>query len=300
MLADVDRFRRFARAVTTEVGALDNSFLGRGRPLGAARVLNAIGGGRTDVAKIREFLGLDSGLMSRLLRSLEEEGLVVTRADPRDARQRITSLTQTGVREYRAYEDLSNARANALLSSSSRSEALLEALDFVASVLTRDQTVIRLFDPRSEEALHCLSQYYQELASTFDQGFDVKRSRDPRIDQLMAPKGAFLVAVSDCLPIGCVGLKGNGGQSGEIKRLWVSPSARGWGLGTRLMHEIEGAARLLGISTLRLDTNKSLPGASELYRRLGWREIDRFNDDPYADFFFEKTLQPTETAPFKT
>ena len=267
--------------------------------MGAARVLNAIGGGRTDVAKIRKFLRLDSGLMSRLLRSLEEEGLVVTKVDPRDARQRVASLTQSGIREYQAYEDISNSRADALLSSSNRSETLLEALDLVASVLTRDQIVIRPFDPRAEEALYCLKHYYQELASRFDQGFDVKRSRDPRVDQLMAPNGTFLVAVSDRLPIGCVGLKGDGGQSGEIKRLWVSPSARGLGLGTRLMHKVEGAARLLGISTLRLDTNKSLPGASDLYRRLGWREIDRFNDDPYADFFFEKALQGNETAPFK-
>ena len=79
MLTPEARFRRFARAVTTEVGALDDSFLGRGRPLGAARVLNAVGHGRTNVADLRAYLRLDSGLMSRLLRSLEGEGLIVTR-----------------------------------------------------------------------------------------------------------------------------------------------------------------------------------------------------------------------------
>ena len=60
----VARVRRFNRAVTSEVGALDLSFLGRGRPLGAARVLNAIGHGRGDVTAIRDYLGLDSGLMA--------------------------------------------------------------------------------------------------------------------------------------------------------------------------------------------------------------------------------------------
>jgi hypothetical protein len=69
MLDPVSRLRRFNRAVTSEVGALDTSFLGRGRPLGAARVLNAIGHGRIDVAELRDYLGLDSGLMSRKLRS---------------------------------------------------------------------------------------------------------------------------------------------------------------------------------------------------------------------------------------
>ena len=84
----VARIRRFNRAVTSEVGALDGSFLGRGRPLGAARVLNAIGHGRRDVAEIRDYLGLNSGLMSRLLRGLEAEGLIETVPQPRDARRR--------------------------------------------------------------------------------------------------------------------------------------------------------------------------------------------------------------------
>src|ERR1700684_2288880 len=129
----VGRFRRFARAVTMEVGALDTSFLGRGRPLGAARVLNAIGMGRTDVAEIREYLGLDSGLMSRLLRSLEEESLVRTKPHPGAARRRVAVLTAAGRREFQAYEELSNARASALLERTPHSDELLGAMDVVAS-----------------------------------------------------------------------------------------------------------------------------------------------------------------------
>src|SRR3984957_8966576 len=94
----VSRFRRFARAVTMEVGALDTSFLGRGRPLGIARVLNAIGNGRAGVAEIRDYLGLDSGLMSRMLRSLEDEGLIRTTPHPLDARRRVAVLTKAGQR----------------------------------------------------------------------------------------------------------------------------------------------------------------------------------------------------------
>src|ERR1700689_404515 len=116
----VGRFRRFARAVTMEVGALDTSFLGRGRPLGAARVLNAIGVGRTDVGEIRDHLKLDSGLMSRLLRGLEDEALVRPPPHPDDARRRVASLTPAGRREFQAYEELSNARASALLEGAPR------------------------------------------------------------------------------------------------------------------------------------------------------------------------------------
>src|SRR5215470_14028334 len=135
MLDAVSRVRRFNRAVTSEVGALDTSFLGRGRPLGAARVLNAIGHGRSDVAEIRDYLGLDSGLMSRLLRSLEEEELIETAPHPEDARRRVVRLTRPGRREFKAYETLSNSRAEALLARHARPDALLAAMDMIGSAL---------------------------------------------------------------------------------------------------------------------------------------------------------------------
>ncbi|MCB2133910.1 MAG: GNAT family N-acetyltransferase, partial [Rhodobacteraceae bacterium] len=80
------------------------------------------------------------------------------------------------------------------------------------------------------------------------------------------------------------------GRWGEVKRVWVSPSTRGMGLATRLMARIETAARDLGMTLLRLDTNSALPEAVAMYRKAGWTEIPRFNDDPYPDVFFEKGL----------
>ncbi|WP_332719706.1 bifunctional helix-turn-helix transcriptional regulator/GNAT family N-acetyltransferase [Pelagibacterium mangrovi] len=288
-LDPVARFRRFSRAVTSEVGALDTSFLGRGRPLGSARVLNAIGHGRTDVAQVRDYLGLDSGLMSRLLRGLEEEALIEIRPDPADGRRRIAALTEAGQREFAAYEQISNDRAEALLSRHPHPEALLAAMDLVASALGRDRIVFQELDPRSEPARYCLGEYYAELARRFENGFEVSLSRDPDAQDMIRPRGSFIVALSDGLPIGCVGLKG-GVDYAEIKRLWIAPSARGLGLAKRLMAKIEDIARDLGITTLRLDTNRALPEAIALYRNSGWAEIERFNDDPYPDFFFEKRL----------
>jgi len=289
MLDPVSRVRRFNRAVTSAVGALDTSFLGRGRPLGAARVLNAIGHGRADVGDIRDYLGLDSGLMSRLLRSLEDEGLIETTAHEDDARRRIARLTPAGRREFNAYEALSNRQARDFLARHAQHEALLAAMDLIASTLGRDGTALREIDPRSDEARYCLGAYYAELARRFSRGFDVKLSRDPDAKDMVRPRGTFIVAVSDGLPLGCVGLKG-GGAFAEIKRLWVAPAARGLGLGRRLMEAAESAARELGIAVLRLDTNSALAEAGQLYRRSGWTEIPRFNDDPYPDLFFEKHL----------
>lgn len=291
MLPDrISRVRRFNRAVTAEVGALDSSFLGRGRPLGAARVLNAVGRGQTDVAAVRKYLCLDSGLMSRLLRSLEEEGLIETIPHPEDTRRRVARLTKAGRREFRAYEALSNAQAQALLANHSRPDALLLAMDLVASALNRDQTVLEEMDPRCDEARYCLGEYYAELARRFEKGFDVSLSRDPDARDMIRPRGVFLVATSDGLPVGCVGLKGSGREIGEIKRLWVAPSARGLGLARRLMEAAENTARALSMKLLRLDTNRALTEALQLYRTTGWTEIDRFNDDPYPDAFFEKRL----------
>jgi len=290
LLDPVARVRRFNRAVTSEVGALDTSFLARGRPLGAARVLNAIGNRRTDVAEIRAYLDLDSGLMSRLLRGLEEEGLIRTVPHPDDARRRVAKLTAAGQREFQAYETLSNSRAETLLGRHSHPEALLAAMDVVASALGRGRITIEEMDPRGDEARCCLGEYYTELARRFQNGFDVSLSRDPEANDMIRPRGAFLVAMSDGLPIGCVGLEGTEGEMAEIKRLWVTPSARGLGVGRRLMDAAENAARRLSIKTLRLDTNRALREALQLYRSTGWSEIDRFNDDPYPDFFFEKHL----------
>jgi len=291
MMSDpVVRVRRFNRAVTKAVGALDTSFLGRGRPLGSARVLNAIGHGRSDIAAIRDYLGLDSGLMSRLLRGLEEDGLIRTASHPDDARRRVVTLTEAGEREFRAYEDLSNRQAASMLARHADPGALLSAMDLIASALGRDGIGFEEVDPRSEAARYCLGEYYAELGRRFAKGFDVALSRDPEASDMVRPRGAFIIALSDGLPLGCVGLKGSGGDIAEIKRLWVAPCARGLGIAKRLMAMAEEAARALSIRVLRLDTNSALPEALKLYQGTGWTEIPRFNDDPYPDLFFEKTL----------
>ncbi len=154
-----------------------------------------------------------------------------------------------------------------------------------------DHTIrITATDPRHPDAIACLEAYYAELAARFETGFDVSRSADPDAADMRPPRGTFLTAYRDDAPIGCVGLKGTDKGYAEVKRLWVSPSARGLGLAKRLMDATEQAARALGIATLRLDTNSALPEAVRLYQTTGWTEIARFNDDPYPDYFFEKHL----------
>lgn len=144
-------------------------------------------------------------------------------------------------------------------------------------------------DPESAPVRACLSQYYAELARRFDTGYDPARAADPDAAAMRPPLGAFLLATSDGLPVGCAGLKG-GAEYAEVKRLWVAPAARRLGIARLLMTALEARARSLGISLLRLDTNSALPEAEALYRATGWRGIERYNEDPYPDLFFEKRL----------
>lgn len=286
----IARIRRFNRAVTRETGALDQSFLGRGRPLGPARVLHAIGHHSGQLDAIRTYLDLDKALLSRFLKSLGQEGLITLSTDPADGRRKRATLTPAGQAELAAYDALSDARADALLARHPKPEALLAAMDLVASALGQDHTELLELDPRDPRAIACLTEYYAELASRLRTGFDVKLSADPEATDMLRPRGAFLVAMSDGLPLGCVGLKGTDKGYAEIKRLWVSPAARGMGMAKRLMAAIEHTARDLGIPLLRLDTNSALPEAVAMYQTAGWTQIDRFNDDPYPDYFFEKRL----------
>ena len=289
-LSPVQRLRRFNRAVTTETGLLDQSFLGRGRPLAAARVINAIGPSGCAVSTIRKRLDLDPAFLSRLLAQLEEEKLIGLIDDPHDKRKKTALLTEHGRAEYEAYEKLSNQRAERILARHSSPEALLAALDLVASAFARDHIEITEIDPTHPYAVSCVTQYFTELAARFPQGFDPAKAAAAGPQDMTPPRGAFFVALSDGLPLGCVGLKHTTSAYSEVKRLWVAPAARGLGLAKDLMRAVEDHARAADIRLLRLDTNSALPEAARLYDRLGWTRIARFNDDPYPDIFFEKRL----------
>lgn len=291
MLDHIARLRRFNRAVTREVGALDTSFLGRGRPLGMARVLQLVRPEGTDVALIRDTLDLDSGLMSRFLRSLEREGLIETATDPADRRRRIARLTPAGVAEMAAYEAIGHDRAARLMArAGSRRDEVVAAMDLIATLLNRDHLAIRPADPDAPEALYCLQSYFDEIiarvAIAKPEYFPLP---DPGADSYRSPRGRFLIAWSDDLPVGCVGLRALNDRTAEVKRLWVDTSARGQGLSRHLMTAIEEEARLLGYQSMRLDTNSALTEAIALYRATGWTDISPYTTPP-ADVWMEKAL----------
>jgi GNAT superfamily N-acetyltransferase len=147
-----------------------------------------------------------------------------------------------------------------------------------------------LADPHGPDAQRCLEQYFNELAARFKEGFDREAGGAAAIEDFAAPTGCFLIANLLGRPVGCGAIRTLAPGIGEIKRMWVSPQARGLGLGRRLLQELELSARTLKLHTVRLDTNASLGEAVKLYLASGYREITRFNDNPYAHHWFQKTL----------
>ncbi|MFD7152945.1 GNAT family N-acetyltransferase [Kribbella sp. NPDC059898] len=279
--------------MTQRVGALQEDYLARGRPLGADRVLWEIGAGGCDVRSLRARLDLDSGYLSRLLRSLERAGLVRVEPGATDARVRMARLTAEGAAEWKVLDERSDELAASILEPLSRAqqERLVAAMDEVTRLLTASMVRVEVVDPRLPVAQYCLTEYFAELGRRFDDGFDRGRSISAGNDELTPPAGLLLVATLRSEPAGCGALKLHGPEPAEIKRMWVSPEARGLGLGRRLLTELEHAAAAHGAPAVRLETNRTLTEAIALYRTSGYQEVAPFNEEPYAHHWFQKPLK---------
>ena len=144
-------------------------------------------------------------------------------------------------------------------------------------------------NPDSEVALGLLGQYYADLSDRFPGGFDLASTVSAPSEELVAPFGAFLVVRLNGEAVGCGAVRVLTDSIGEIKRMWISPRYRGRGLGRRLLIALESTAYDLGCSRLRLDTSDHLDEAIALYRTMGYREIDPYNENAYATRWFEKT-----------
>jgi DNA-binding MarR family transcriptional regulator/GNAT superfamily N-acetyltransferase len=290
--AVVEQIRRFNRVVTERVGALNDHFLGRTRPLGEARVLWEIGLEGCEVRLLRSRLGLDSGYMSRLLRSLEAGGLVEVSASSADARIRVARLTRAGRRERMALEQRSDKLAQSLLTplSTEQRERLVGAMREVERLLVAASVDITPIDPEHPDAQYCLAEYVAELNRRSTRGFDPSVGATALPHEVRPPAGQFFVAYLQGEPIGCGAVKHHANAPAEIKRMWIAPQARGLGLGRRLLDTLEACAKAGGARVAHIETSAVLSEALSLYRSNGWIEVQPFNDEPFADHWLMKEL----------
>jgi DNA-binding MarR family transcriptional regulator len=286
------RVRSFHRVVTQRIGALHDEYLARGRSLGASRMLWEIGDDGADLRELRVRLDLDSGYLSRLLRSLEQEGLVAVEPSSPDRRVRTARLTAAGRAELALLDERSDELARSLLAPLGEAQRarLVDAMDVVERLLTATLVEVGIEDPAGDAGRFCIESCFAELDRRFDGGYDPRLPLAATTAELTPPDGLFLVARLRGEAIGCGGLALHGAEPTEITRLWVSPSARGLGVGRRILGELEQHARQRGVAVVRLETNRTLTEAASLYRSAGYAETERFGSELDADHWFEKRL----------
>ena len=280
---EIERVRSFNRFVTRQVGAVSDRYFGR-LPLGEARVLYEIrSAGRASPRDIRARLGLDSGYLARVIASLRRRGYIEERPNPADRRTKRLHLTRAGRAEMRRLDREANALAAATLEplSDEQRERLLRAEGEVSRLLALSMITLAVEDPGSADARWCLDHYYAELDERFPEGFVHPGPETPDV---------FVVARLGGQPAGCGALKTLEPDIGEIARVWVDSPHRGLGLGERILAALEEQAVALGHGRVRLDTHRSLDAAKAMYRKNGYVEISRYNDNPYAGHWFEKVL----------
>ncbi|MGX6604259.1 GNAT family N-acetyltransferase [Micromonosporaceae bacterium Da 78-11] len=281
----IESVRDFNRYYTRRVGALDDHYLGQGRPLSEARLLFEIGTG-ADVRDLRGRLGLDSGFLSRLLRSLEDQGLVTVRPHPGDGRVRVVELTTAGRRERDDLDARSRDSVGELLDrlTPDQRDRLIEAQQQVRRLLRLASVQIATVADDSEVARGCLHAYRSELTVRMPDGYEESSLVRP------GETGAFLVAYEEGVPIGCVAWSPLAEKTAEVRHLWVSAAARGLGLGRRLLSHLESDAARRGITTMQLGTHPVLTEAVALYGGSGYHRIPSYDDSPHHLLSFAKTL----------
>jgi DNA-binding MarR family transcriptional regulator/GNAT superfamily N-acetyltransferase len=281
---EIEQVRSFNRLVTRQIGALSDRYLGL-LPLGEARVLFEIDAAAGDATPrdIRARLGLDSGYLSRVIGSLRRHGFVEETPNPADRRTKRLELTRAGRAEKRKLDRASDELAASTLEplSGEQRERLLRTQHDVRRLLALSMFTVAVEDPSSGDARWCLGHYFAELDERFAEGFDAPADETP---------SAFVIARLGGEPAGCGALKTLAPGVGEIARVWVDGPHRGLSLGKRILAALEDEARSLGHERVRLDTNRALDEAQAMYRASGYVEIARYNDNPYANHWFEKRL----------
>lgn len=289
----IQQVRRFNRTVAEGIGALNDRFLGRSRPLGEARLLWEIGVDGSELRELRSRLGLDSGYLSRLLRTLEQQKLVRLRAAAGDRRVRRVQLTALGARERAELDRRSDDVARRILEPLSERQRtqFLAAVREVERLFQASMVHFAIASPTSPDVAYCLQQYFAELDTRFEGGFDAALALPTPPHELTPPAGAWIIARLHGKPVACGAAKMQPNGKMYLKRMWVGSDARGLGIGRRLLVELEEFARRAGASAVQLETNRVLTEAIALYRASGYVEVEPFNDEPYAHHWFEKPLK---------
>ena len=288
----VSAMREFNRFYTARLGLLRRRHLDGEFSLTEARMLYEIGSSpELTASSLRNTLGLDAGYISRLLALLTRRKLVRQTVSKEDGREKLLTLTSTGERKVAQLNEQSALQILRLLETLSAAdrESLIESLSKVRSILSEDQKnavrIVRLLKA-NDDASRLLEEYYDAVGV-------VQRDTPEAIQKIIDDTSSGMwIAYLQERAVGCVVLRALTSMqfTGECKRLYVQPEARGNGVANALLDAQEAFARSKGLQWIYLDSYDDLKAAIALYRKRGYLSCERYNDNPQATVFLRKKI----------
>jgi DNA-binding MarR family transcriptional regulator/GNAT superfamily N-acetyltransferase len=299
----VDAVRRFNRFYTRQIGLLGKGYLDSPFTLAEVRVLFEVAHreGPT-AAEIAKALGLDAGYLSRMLLSFRKRGFLARKASENDARQSHLSLTKKGRAAFAALEAKSESEVAAMIArlSAQEQDLLTAAMGTIAGLLgersePKAPYLLRTHQPGDigwvvhrhgvlyaqeygwDERLEALVAH---VAADFIQKFDAKRER-------------CWIAERDGQIVGSIFLANKSNRVAQLRLLLVEPSARGLGIGARLVDECVRFARQAGYRAMTLWTQSNLDAARNIYRKAGFRVVKREKHHSFGHDLLGETWELT-------
>jgi DNA-binding MarR family transcriptional regulator/N-acetylglutamate synthase-like GNAT family acetyltransferase len=290
---------------TRQIGLLNETLLESEYPLGEVRVLYELAHRTQPTAKeIGKALGLDLGYLSRVVRRFEQSGLLTKRPSEADARQSLLELTRKGRVEAAALEARQERDVGAMLETlpAASRRKLVDAMRTIADVLgapiepTAPTYVIRDHRPgdmgwivHRHGVLYAQEYGWDErfealvaqIVAKFVTEYDPKRER------------CWIAERPDGEIVGCVFLVAHSKTIAQLRLLLVEPTARGLGLGRRLVRECIRFARQAGYTKMRLWTNDVLVSARRIYEGEGFALIDQESHQRFGPELMSQTWEMT-------
>ena len=298
-MTPVESVRQFTRFYTRQIGLLEEALYKSPFSLTEIRVLYELANRMSPTAtEISKDLGLDAGYLSRILRDFATRGLIRRKRSESDDRQSLLSLTAKGRKAFAPLNDRSNEEVQAMLSnlSGEQQQRLVRAMSTIQSLLgpKGEDKVPYILRPHQagdmgwvvyRHGVLYVQEYgvnerfealIAEVVAQFIREFDARRDRcwiAERDGEIVG--SVFLVKITE--------------RVAKLRLLLVEPSARGLGIGDRLVNECIRFARQAGYSKITLWTNSVLTAARNIYKKCGFTLIESRPDD----FFREGCLSET-------
>lgn len=289
-LERVEVVRRFGRFYTSVLGLLRSGLLDTDYSLTEARIIFELGQREhTEMAQLRAVLNLDPGYLSRVMKGLEEKDLLFRERSSSDARRQVVSLSEEGRGVFDLLDRRSTDQVHGILAdlSEDQQRKLVTAMKEIEAVLRRDAPPKPVFlrTPRAGDFGWVVERHGQLYAHEYgwDETFEslVARIVAEYVEHPQPDRQAAWIADVDGDRMGCVFCMQKSIDIAQLRLLLVEPSARGLGIGSRLVDECIHFARRAGYDKMMLWTNDVLHAARHIYEKAGFELTE---EEPHRSF----------------